>query len=102
MNRIWIGGVENSLEDADPQWIHEQILARRADGQDPCVRVSIRSGDVNVMLETENCKSPPASGRQPNDRERALFDLWARHHLRDTRFTSGNVVSFVQQVRQLL
>jgi len=102
MNRIWIGGVERALEDADSQWINEQIRARRQDGQDPCVRVSIRTDAVNIMLETENCKSPASSGRRPNEQEKALFDLWAQHHLREVRFTSGNVVSFVQQVQRLI
>jgi len=34
--------------------------------------------------------------------EQAVFDLWARCGLKDARFSGGNVVAFLKQLKSLL
>ena len=102
MNRIWIGGAERRLEDADPQWIHEQLERRRREGGETCVRIEIHVDGADVALSTPNCPSRSGARREANELEKSLFDLWERHQLRDAKFTAGNVVAFVQQVRRLV
>lgn len=102
MNRIWIGNAERRLEEADPQWIHEQLEARRREGANTCVRVSIKVDEADIALETVNCQSRPGARREPNALEESLFDLWEKNRLRDVNFSPGNVVAFIQKVRRLI
>lgn len=102
MNRIWIGSADRSLEEADPQWIHEQLEARRREGANTCVRVSIKVDGADIALETVNCQSRPGARREPNALEESVFDLWEKNHLREASFSAGNLAAFVQQVRRLI
>jgi hypothetical protein len=102
MNTIRIGTAQRRLEDTDSQWIHEQLEARRREGANTCVRVTIKIEGADVALETVNCLSRPGARREPNALERSLFDLWERSRLREANFTSGNLAAFVQQVRRLI
>lgn len=102
MNTIRIGTAERRLVDADTQWIQEQLEARRREGANSCVRITIKVDGADVALETLNCQSRPGARREPNALEMSLFDLWEKHHLREAAFSAGNLVAFVQQVRRLI
>jgi len=102
MNAIRIGSAERRLEEADPQWIQEQLEARRREGANSCVRITIKVDGADVALETVNCQSRPGARREPNALEISLFDLWEKLHLREETFSAGNLVAFVQQVRRLI
>jgi hypothetical protein len=102
MNTISIGNDSRPLEQADPEWITQQINGRRKDGLPVCVRVSIHTAELNLTYSTPTCASSGGGGRPPTAREREILDLWGKHGLNELDFAPGNVVAFVRQVlRQL-
>jgi hypothetical protein len=104
MNTISIGNESRPLEQADPEWITQQIQRRRQDAASVCVRVQINSSDLNISFATTpSCASSGGGGgRPPNAREREVLDLWAKHGLTDPQFSPGGVVAFVKQVLRLI
>ncbi len=99
MISIRIAGVVRKDGEIDAQWINQEINRRRADGQSPCVIVTINDGDVNMTLSTPNCSGGAGGGRAPNRHEQELFDLWAKLKLNTLDFASGQVVAFYNHLR---
>jgi len=102
LNTISIGSESRPLEDADPEWITQQINGRRKDGQAVCVRVSIHTSGLNLSYSTPACVSAGGGGRPPTSREKEVLDLWVGHGLNQGNFSPGNVVAFVRQVLRLI
>src|SRR5258708_13744406 len=101
MSSIKIGNVERPLQNADADWINQQINGLRHDHRPICVMVFVNEGDINVRLQTSGCPAGGAGGRPPNDRERAILDLWTKHHLDQSSFSGGDGISFVKQASPL-
>lgn len=102
MIRVQIGGDERELATADEQWINQQINRRRADGQTVCVRVTVKEGDLSMVLSTPTCGGSGAGGRPPRPQEKEIFNLWNQRGLDDASFTGGNLVAFLKQLKHLL
>lgn len=97
--RITIGSVERNLADADSSWINQQVNGLRRDNLPVCVRVSIQTQDVNIMLSTSDCPAGPGGSRQLRPSEASLFDLWAKLHLNESTFSAGNLIAFLHQIK---
>lgn len=103
MNTISIGSESRPLEQADAEWITQQINGRRKEGQPVCVRVVIHTAQLNLSYATPAFPSTGrGGGRPPTAREREILDLWAKHGLNEGDFAPGNVVAFVKQVLRLI
>lgn len=102
MIRVQIGGDERDLATADEQWINQQINRRRADGQTVCVRVTVKEGDLSMVLSTPTCGGSGGGGRPPRPQEKEIFNLWNQRGLDDANFTGGNLVAFLKQLKHLL
>jgi hypothetical protein len=102
MIKIRIGEVEKELSGADASWINQQINQRRADGLTVCVRVIIKEGDLDMILSTPTCGASGGGGRPPRPCEKTVFDLWNQRGLNDADFTGGNLVAFLQQLKNIL
>ena len=102
MVTVTIGSDSRAGEEADPQWVTQEINRRRQDGQAVCVRVQIQEDGVAVALSTPNCSGGAGGGRPPNAKEQRILDLWAQHRLNTNEFGPGEVVAFVRQLRRLL
>ncbi|SRR5258706_13570114 len=102
MSSIRIGNTERALGDADPNWINQQINGLRRDGLPVCVMVLVNEREINVRLQTSACPAGGGGGRPPNHRERDILELWAKHHLDQSSFSGGDVVSFVKQAVRLV
>jgi len=76
MIRVEIGTSERTIENADPNWINEQISRRRRDGQAVCARVRIADSRANVILTTPACGPAGGGNRPPNAQESEIFALW--------------------------
>jgi hypothetical protein len=96
--RVRIGEEERDLGAASESWIAEQLGRRRRDGVSVCLKVIVDTGSLNMVLATAGCVSSSAGNRSPNDRERAVFDLWAKRGLDAPHFNAGNVIAFLQQL----
>lgn len=103
MTTVKIGNEERPLETADPQWINQQISARRAAGESVCVVVHVNCPGADLILRTPTCggRRTGSGGRAPNDLEKRIFDLWDERGLNEVRFTSGSVVAFLKQLESL-
>lgn len=96
--RVKIGDVEKDIAQADSNWINEQINRRRADGVTVCIQVTIVQDSVNLRLATVDC--PQLMGGSPvfSTEENEIISLWENLHLREKRFTGGNLVAFLKQI----
>lgn len=100
MIRIEIGNETRELNDADEQWINQQINMRRADGENVCVRVTIKEGELNMVVATPSCGGDGSGARPPTADESRIFDLWDKRGLSRQDFTGGNVIAFLAQLQQ--
>lgn len=101
MIKIQIGQAEIELDDVSPNWINQQINLRRTDGITVCVRVIIDEGGLNMLLSTPTCGSSGGIPRPPNQREKAVFDLWEQRGLNKAGFSGGNLVAFLKQLKNI-
>lgn len=102
MIKVSINNEERYYEGGIESWITQQINRRHDDNQVVCVVVSINQYPVNLLLRTPGCPSSAGgrgSNRQLTEQEEAIFSLWARNGLDTLKFTAGNVIAFLKQLR---
>ena len=100
--KVKIAKVERQFnESIDEQWIIQQINRRRAEGQSPCVRVTIDGADLNMILSTPNCPKNNLSTRPARPHEKEIIEIWNKHGLNDENFTGNNMITFFQQLNHL-
>ncbi len=103
MVKIKIGEYERVLEEADEQWINQQINQRRSAGENVCVIVTIQETNLNLMLSTPTCGGHGfGAGRPLNSQESRILDLWKDRRMNQQDFTGGNLIAFLHQLRRLL
>jgi hypothetical protein len=103
MSTISIGGAERPLAVADAGWIVAAFETHAHAGELPCVRVTIRAGNVDMNLRTANCAAASGGGGRPPSREEAeISRLWNMEGLSGTRFSAAQVAAFVECVGHLL
>lgn len=98
--RVKIAGIEKDISEIDPSWVNQQINGRRAAGEVVCVQVTIQKDSVNLMLITADC--PHSGGGSKNswsDHEKEIFDLWVKLHLNEGKFSGGNLLAFLNQIK---
>lgn len=102
MITVRIGQEERGLDAADEQWINQQIVHRRRDGQSDCVTVRIQQGELDLILTTPGCGGSGGGGRPPRTVEREVINLWDKRRLNDAAFTSGDLIAFLKQLKSHL
>ena len=103
MSTVKIGATERLLRDAGAPWIRQAVEASARLGELPCVRVFIRTGNVNMNLQSPNCGGGTGGGdRPPNPEEAEILKLWNMEGLSGARFTARQVTDFVDHVRHIL
>lgn len=86
-----------SPRDIEERWINEQFNLRKRDTRtDPCVKVHLQVGGLDLRLATCAC-SLGGGGRAPNFDEQRVLDLWRKLHLDDSNVSGGDLVAFVKQ-----
>jgi hypothetical protein len=102
MIRISIGGNEKPLEDATPSWIRDQIEDRRHNRSSVCVRVTIHSGSLNMVLSTPACAAAGGGSggtRPPSPSEQEIFDLWEKRGMNSDSFNVGQLTAFLSEIK---
>jgi hypothetical protein len=102
MIEIRIEEAERDLRSADESWINQQINRRRADGVSVCVKVTVKEGDLDMILSTPTCGSSGGGGRPPRPREKTVFNLWNQRGLNQPDFTGGNLIAFLKQLKHIV
>jgi hypothetical protein len=102
--RIKIGNQEHDLMQADQHWIISQIRDQQRDVGEVCVQVTIESGNVHLKLRSAGCPSSGGGGgRQANEMELRILDLWQQHVGREKKHLGGGeVVAFVKALQRIL
>lgn len=101
MIRISIDGIERTFEQYSPSWLKEEIESRRKAGEAVCVRVTIKSGSLDLILGTPACASGGGGGRAPNPQEKELFGLWAERGMNSNDFNVGQLNAFLNEIKKL-
>lgn len=94
---VHIGNEQRELQDADEQWINQQIAARRKAGENVCVRVRIQKPSLDLVLSTPTCGSS-SGGRQASAAEQKIIELWNQRGLNRSDFAGGQLIAFLKQV----
>lgn len=102
MVTVEIEGDARAFEEAEESWMNQQINLRRRDGEPVCVKVTIRSEAVNIVLISADCPHRVRGGRAPNPMEKRLLDLWRECGLYDPDFRGGHLIAFLKQMRREL
>ncbi|HEY6220091.1 MAG TPA: hypothetical protein VIV65_08535 [Gemmatimonadaceae bacterium] len=102
MITISIGSSTHSIQEADDNWINQNVNGRRRDGVTVCVQVRVQENTADVALATPGCQSGFGGGRPPNALEQRIIELWNKLGLNTPGFTGGNVVAFVHQLKRLM
>jgi len=103
MIEISIGGLPRNLKYADESWINQEINGRRENGETVCVRVTIRTADVDLTFSSPGC--PSRGGRLTRDLTRAekqVHELWKNRGLNADNFTGGSVIAFLKQLDRIV
>lgn len=90
--------VLNHRRDIDESWITQEINGRLRDGQAFCVKVSIRTDDVDILLSTGDCPKSIGGGRKATGSEVELFELWNSRRLNVGGINAGNLIAFLKQI----
>ena len=101
MTRVSIDGVERTIEQVTQSWLREEIESRRKAGQNVCVRVTIKSGSLDLILGTPACASGGGGGRAPNPQEKELFELWAKRGMNNNEFNVGQLTAFLNEIKKI-
>lgn len=95
MISIRIGAEEKALSSPNLEsWINQSINGA---GAQVCVQVRIEQPGVQIVLATPTCPRG-IGGRQPNDMEAFIFDLWDKRGLNRADFQGGNLIAFLKQM----
>ena len=101
MIRISIGDSEREIGDANPSWIREHVELLRNQNLPVCVRITIKSGDVDMALATPGCASGACGSRPPRPKEEEIFELWEKRSLNQDDFVLGQLIAFVNQIKKI-
>jgi hypothetical protein len=106
MVRVKIDESERDLDNADAQWVNEQVRGyERTHGTLPCLRVTVDEDHAHITLISANCARSGGGGGggapQWSRPEAEVLELWKRLHLDSSDWTQGNLVAFIQQARRL-
>ncbi len=98
---VRIGSSSLPLEQADPQWIAQQIVKRRQAAESVCASVSIQTASLNMLLSTPQCGGG-GGNRPPRPAEEQIFRLWKSHNLDKIDYEPGDLIAFTKQLRRLV
>ena len=102
MITVRIEEAERKLSNVTESWVNQQINRRKEDGISVCVEVTIKEGDLDMILSTPTCVSRGGGKRTPRQSEKKVFDLWNRRGLDNTDFTGGNLNAFLKQLKRIV
>ena len=102
MLTITIGDSERSFasrSSIDEAWVNQQFQVRKRDtGREPCVKVHLKTRDLDLFLASSACGGTGGGGRAPNTAEQAVFAIWRELGLSADAIAGGQVIAFLKRV----
>jgi hypothetical protein len=89
---------------APKSWIKQQILDRKKNGDNICVRFSIDIEGLKLDLITGQCGSSGGNGglNRFNSDQLRLIELWRRHITNNNEVDPGEIIAFQNQLSRRL
>tara|TARA_R110000782_G_scaffold166829_15_gene258814 strand:- start:2439 stop:2744 length:306 start_codon:yes stop_codon:yes gene_type:complete len=100
MIRIKVGTFDYDLKDLNEGELIKQVIERRKDNVPVCVQVTIKTGNLNMILATPDCASG-GGNRPPTDEEKSIYDLWDKFSLGSKDYSPGNLIAFLKQIQSM-
>jgi len=97
-----IGAEEKEWSGVTETWIRDQLGRRRADGQNVCLQLIVRGGEINLMFSSPGCGGGGGGGRPLKPAESRILEIWNEMHLNTADFSSGNVFAMLRRVHQVV
>jgi hypothetical protein len=101
MIRVSVGDIDRDIRDVSLPWLRERIESLRNQGLPVCVKVTIKSGDIDMILSTPSCPSSPSTPRPARPKEREILDLWDKRGLNADDFNIGQLEAFLNQIKHV-
>jgi hypothetical protein len=101
MIRVSVGETDRDIRDVNVPWLRERIEDMRRKGVPVCVRVTIKSGDLDMILSTLGCPASSGGNRPPRPKEKEVFDLWEKRGLNLDDFNIGQLNAFLSEIKHL-
>lgn len=102
MVTITIGGSERTFSSRghiEEAWVNQQFQARKHEtGRDPCVKVHVKSRDLDLYLVSAACAGAGGGGRAPNASEELVFAMWRELGLLQPTISGGQIMAFLKRV----
>lgn len=95
---VRIGSSERNYSDVNKDWIIQQIVKRRKEGQSFSVEISIECGPVNIICSTPGSKSINGVPRSLRPEEIKIQKLWQKYNLNNKDFSIENLLYFLNDV----
>ena len=103
MIEISIGGVPRDIKYADESWINQEVNGRREDGESVCLRITIKTTEIDLTFSTPGCAGRGRGLQRTLTRaENEVHDLWKKRGLSSDDFSGGNVVAFLKQLQHIV
>ena len=101
MVHVSIGNEDRDLRDVASAWLRSAVQRLRHSGAPVCVKVSITSGAIDMILATRDCPTGEAEGVRPyRDEEIKIFHDWQAKRLDTGDFTVGDLEDFLKRLRK--
>lgn len=98
-----IGAEEKQWCSVTETWIRDQLERRRAGGQNVCVQLIVRGGEINLLFSSPGCGSGGGGGRSVlKPAESRILEIWNEMHLNSADFSAGNVFAMLRRVHQVV
>ena len=81
----------------DEAWIAQRINGLRRDGRSVCVRVKVKTSDVDIMVTAGQCEATAGVPRPPRQIESALLNRWTDCGL-SADFEVGHLLRCLKQL----
>ena len=95
MITVSINGQER--DGIDEAWIAKRINGFRRDGKSVCVRVKVKTSDVDIMVTAGRCEGTPGAPRPPRPSENTLLNRWTNCAL-SADFELGHLIRCLRQL----
>ncbi|KGT35429.1 hypothetical protein HC02_06125 [Vibrio parahaemolyticus] len=97
MIKIQINDQSFDLSQTNPSWLTKTINELQRGAIPVCLKVFIKIDGVDIVLSCGSCPVGKGGGRNPNDRELEIFELWEKLGCKGEVVNAGNVVAFLNK-----
>lgn len=98
---VSIGNENRDLRDVASAWLRSATQRLRHSGSPLCVKISITSGAIDMILATCDCPTGDAEEVRPfRGEEITIFRDWQAKRLDTTDFSEGDLEDFLKRLRK--